>query len=125
MTLPPSVITAGENARDFCHVPRTNDFFIGPLLWFTALAGLLVTTSPLTTLLSVRIEHDPLVRTGEYSLVGFHGFAPGSLPPSWANQGETSGVPNPNRRADPGVRAPLANACLVAHRPCRPTTGCQ
>jgi hypothetical protein len=28
MTLPPSVITAGENARDFCHVPRTNDFFM-------------------------------------------------------------------------------------------------
>jgi hypothetical protein len=22
------VITAGENARDFCHVPRTNDFFM-------------------------------------------------------------------------------------------------
>jgi len=61
MTFPPSVITAGENARDFCHVPRTNDFFIGPLLRFTALAVLLVTTSPLTTLLSEpRIEHDPL-----------------------------------------------------------------
>ena len=28
MTLPHSVITAGENARDFCHVPRTNDFFM-------------------------------------------------------------------------------------------------
>src|SRR5215467_9706164 len=126
MTLPPSVITAGENARDFCHVPRTNAFFIGPLLRFTALAVLLATTSPLTTLLSEpRIEHDPLARTGKYSLVGFHGFAPGSLPRTRANQGETSGVPSPHRRADPGVRAPLAKACLVAHRPCRPTTGCQ
>src|ERR1051325_9160401 len=28
--LPPSVITAGENARDFCHVPRTNDSFMAP-----------------------------------------------------------------------------------------------
>jgi hypothetical protein len=28
MILPPSVITAGENALDFCHVPRTNDFFM-------------------------------------------------------------------------------------------------
>jgi hypothetical protein len=26
----PSVITAGENARLCCHVPRTNDFFITP-----------------------------------------------------------------------------------------------
>src|ERR1043166_3826138 len=35
-TLPPSVITAGENARDFCHVPRTNDFFMAPPPWPTA-----------------------------------------------------------------------------------------
>jgi hypothetical protein len=35
--LPPSVITAGENARDLCHVPRTNDFFIERLLWLHGL----------------------------------------------------------------------------------------
>src|SRR6476646_9813190 len=48
MALPPSVITAGENARDFCHVPRTNDFSIEPLL---LLHGLLQSIADLRALI--------------------------------------------------------------------------
>src|ERR1700754_3612147 len=36
MVFPPTVTTAGEKARDFCHVPRTNVFFIGLLAWWIA-----------------------------------------------------------------------------------------
>jgi hypothetical protein len=34
------VITAGEKARDFCHVPRTNDFFILTPVWASSCAAI-------------------------------------------------------------------------------------